>query len=1072
MYNEPDDYTRYIELYNRSDKAFDLAGWRQANDTGIRRTLTSKRTILPPDSYVVILPNLNLLSIFPDIPHINAGSSLSALKNGGDNIVIANNEGTVIDSLRYSPDWGGSSVALERRRVGLSPLFPENWAESPNEMMGTPGAPNEVERDFNLTAASVRALNRRQVRVHFNSAIDENDAVSGNFSVGSTNPADVIPEEVNRVLLQFDSNLATGHRSLTINSVQTPGGFRIAENSEFSFTVFDEFEPGDVVINEFMYSPPSGYARYVELFNNSGKLLNLRDWRLQRRQVSTEPRRIISSEDLHFYPGDYIVLTDDAVAMAEMFGNRNYHEVTNYPGFTVSAADQIRLFTERDVLADSLGYIPSTWGGNGVALERLSPDVSAVMRQNWAESPGELPGTPGLPNAAIPDTSPPRLLSAGQFEDKGFILRFDKQPDRNSATNPSGYSVSPFMPISMIELNHDEVILFTGSELLNGQVYEILISGISDIFGNMMEPVTVTVRYLEFGEAEPKQIVINEILYRRLQAGSPEFVEIYNRSDQNFDLSGWKLSVATGSTTIPDGTAILENDYLVFTDSPAFAAGSEKMILLPGFRSLNNTGDAVVLRNGSDVPIDSVYYRSAWHNNPAGISLERKDPAALSIDPVNWVPSRDKRGSTPAEQNSQYEMDVTPPEIMFANVISTDSIEVFFNKFIDLVGSNEKIRQHITSRSAAGFNTERLKTRFFINGSEVFVLKYDPQNAHRIILDGSSFQKGGELLLAVENLLDFQGNSLPEASHPVAQPLSPGDLVINEIMFNPIADNRDGLPDQSEYIEIYNRRPYAISLEGIFLHDEPDENGQVSRIEAISNSRKWIPGGGYVFFYPEPHEGPFGKSRTAAFFELHDDLERFALRVNRATLSLPIAGRAIYLADSTHTTIDKVVYNPEWHNPNLVDTRGIALERINPDFGSDDPSNWGSNATLKGGTPGKKNSIFQDLGMAAMNGGISLEPNPFSPDGNGFEDNLFINYLFDEPDYLLRIRIFDRYGRLVRKLAEGINAGFEGTVIWDGRTDSGQKNRIGIYIVLVEAYNSSSGRNLTLKETAVLAKQF
>jgi gliding motility-associated-like protein len=104
--------------------------------------------------------------------------------------------------------------------------------------------------------------------------------------------------------------------------------------------------------------------------------------------------------------------------------------------------------------------------------------------------------------------------------------------------------------------------------------------------------------------------------------------------------------------------------------------------------------------------------------------------------------------------------------------------------------------------------------------------------------------------------------------------------------------------------------------------------------------------------------------------------------------------------------------------------------------------------------------------------GVDLSPNPFSPDGDGFDDALLINYKLDEPDYLLKIRIFDRYGRLVRKLAEARPAGFDGSIIWDGMTDSGQTNRIGIYIVLIEAYNSSNGSNRTFKETAVIARQF
>jgi hypothetical protein len=1074
MYNEPAGYTRYIELYNNSHKAFDLAGWQQANDTGTRRTLTSSQAVLPPGSYMVILPNEELLSVFPDISYINAGGRLSALKNGGDNIVIVNPEGVVIDSLSYSPDWGGDGVALERRRAGRPSGSPDNWGESPNELLGTPGAPNEVDSEFNLTITSLRAVSRRVVEVVFNTGIRSEDASAGNFSVNGENPSEVLSVNSRELLLEFGSDLPAGEQTLTISSVQTEGGFRIDDGSEFLFTVFDEFEEGDIVINEFMYRPPGGYALYVELFNNSGKLLNLRDWRLQRRQVSTERPRKITSADLLIQPGDYLVLTDDAGVMTDIYGDRNYFEMSDFPSFTVTVSDQIRLFTNTGALADSLEYHPSDWGGNNVSLERLSPDVPATLSENWEESPNEMLGTPGLPNDARPDGQPPVLLSAAQFEDQGFRLEFSRQLDSETATDRSNYSITPAVSISVADLTENEVFLMADDELINDQVYEISVSSISDVFGNEMEPAAASVRYLDFSEVRPQQIVINEILYRRSETGSPEFVEIYNRTDQNFDLSGWSLSDASGKASIPPGTAIRGNDYLVFTDTGSFAAGSDRIVYLPGFRSLSNTAGAVVLRNENDAVIDSVFYEGSWYNNPAGISLERKDPFALSFDPANWAMSSDERGSTPAEENSRFEPDETPPEIVFANIIHPDSIEVILSEFVDIKRNGG--REIRLAADVAGpdmlFDSHEPETRILISGAEADLLSYDPMNGNRIVLDGSDVNPGEEITLVIENLGDFQGNVSAKAEQPVAQPVSEGDLVFNEIMYNPISENRDGMAGQSEYIEIYNRRPYAISMEGLFLHDEPDNNGEITRIDPASSETRWIPASGYALFYPEPGESLFTESRTATFFEISDEFEQFALRTNRTTLSLPNTGRPVYLADSTQAVIDMVDYSPDWHNPNLVDTRGIALERINPGFGSNDPSNWGSSATIPGGTPGVKNSIYQESELAAEKTGVVLSPNPFSPDGSGHEDNLFISYHFDEPDYLLRIRIYDRYGRLVRNLVEGKNAGFEGSVIWDGRTDDGKQNRIGIYIVLVEATNSSNGNNRTFRETAVIARQF
>ncbi|MDZ7721176.1 MAG: lamin tail domain-containing protein [Balneolaceae bacterium] len=1069
MYDEPENYTEYIELYNVSDKAIDLAGWQQANDTATRNTLTEEQKILPPNSYIAILPNFNLLNIFPDIPHLNAGTGLSTLKNGGDNVVVANADGVIIDSLRYSPEWGGDDVSLERRRANRSSLYSENWADSPSDQFGTPGMPNEVESDFNFTATDVRALSPTLVRVEFNANVRDSDVDPAFFAVDGTNPNSV-SEETNRILLlEFSDPLESGQQTLEIDDdLRSASGFSVGETLEIQFTVFDAFSGGDIVINEFMYRPPSGYVRYVELVNTSNKLLNLRNWRLQRRDVSGDSERIISEDDLALEPGELVVLSEDSEALEEIFGERNFFELSSFPSLTVTVADQIRLFTNEDALADSLQYEPSEWGGNGVALERLSPNVSSTFQENWAESPNELLGTPGLPNEVELDSSPPEIVRAVQYQDQGFVLTFNERLNSNQATDDENYSITPNLPISMIALDQNEVILFAGEELVNDQIYEITVSGISDIFGNEIESVTVSIRYLEFGDVAPGQVVINEIMYEPSDGSGAEFIEIFNRTDANYDLTGWLLGDSTDETEIPRGVLIRENETLVFTDSQSFASESNKFVFISNFQSLNNSGDAVILKNTAGIVIDSLFYQADWGIDEPGISLERKDPAGLSTDPGNWASNTSERGSTPGQENSVFEIDEMAPEIIFANFIHPDSIEVEFNEYVEITSSegDQMVK-------GGGFKKQsQTNAQFLLNGTPSDLLFYDEDSGDRVILDGSVVSQGEEITVSVENLGDYKGNIANRLEQSIAQPISEGDIIFNEIMFDPISDERDGLPDQSQYIEIYNRRPYAISLEGFVLHDEPDEDGDISIIEPIRSNRQWLPANGYALIYPEPDDVPFSNSRAAEFFDLSGEMDQFAIQIDRTTLSLTNTGRQIYLADSTLQIIDMVDYVPEWHNPNIVDTKGIALERINPNFETNDEANWGSNSTPLGGSPGSENSIYQGSEQTISGNDIAFSPNPFSPDDDGFEDNLLINYSFDEPDYLIKVRIYDRYGRLVRKLAEAKRAGFEGSLVWDGKTDDGLRNRVGIYIVLLEAYNSANGKNLSFKETVVIARKF
>ena len=628
-------------------------------------------------------------------------------------------------------------------------------------------------------------------------------------------------------------------------------------------------------------------------------------------------------------------------------------------------------------------------------------------------------------------------------------LRFSLRLSEHSVV-PGNFLVNESLYPSGVSQPFDgDIDLQFGSEIPSGPVNLTFINLKSEEGWRIHDGFEITT--FRFDEARSSDIVINEILYRRASGNEPEFVELYNTRDSLFSLAGWRLETDRGAAVIGDGFFIRERDFVLFTDRQDFAAGDERAIYLPGFPSLRNTGDAVVLRSSDGVVIDSLYYLPEWGGNSPGISLERRDPDAISIDPANWAESVAEAGSTPLIKNSRFEPDRTPPRLLYAGLLpETDRVVARFSEFIQPVS----------------------ETTFTLSGLSVNPVEEDGVKKSELYFEALELPGNRDMILEAEGVMDFQGNRSELMSRPVARIAEPNDLVFNELMFDPIRDDYDGLPNQTEYLEIVNRQNYAISLEGFYLHDRPDENGNVREMIPKSTVSKWIPAGGYAILQANDGTEMFDESGNARFFGLGTEHTEHVLQFDRSTLSLSMGGREVYLADSTGRVIDWIDYRPEWHNPNLIDTKGISLERINPHGETNDPENWGSNATAIGGTPGQTNSLFQIPSGVSDANSISLEPNPFSPDGDGHEDHLFINYRFDEPGFLLRVRIFDRFGRLVRNLADSHHAGFSGTLTWDGRMDNGVTGRIGIYIVHIEAYNSASGARREFKETAVLARQF
>jgi hypothetical protein len=175
----------------------------------------------------------------------------------------------------------------------------------------------------------------------------------------------------------------------------------------------------------------------------------------------------------------------------------------------------------------------------------------------------------------------------------------------------------------------------------------------------------------------------------------------------------------------------------------------------------------------------------------------------------------------------------------------------------------------------------------------------------------------------------------------------------------------------------------------------------------------------------------------------------------------------VVLATNGFMTIDRVVYNESMQYPLLTTFDGVSLERLNYDRASNDETNWLSAAEDVGfATPGYQNSQFGEIVDSVDP--ISLEPEIFSPDGDGRDDVLNIHYRFDDEGTNCNITIYDSRGRLVRTLINNEYVGTSGQFSWDGLNDNHEKAAIGMYMIFVETFDSNGNRN-NYKKTAVLA---
>ncbi|NRB45103.1 MAG: lamin tail domain-containing protein, partial [Verrucomicrobiales bacterium] len=134
MYDAPSDgrTAEFIELYNKSQSAVDLSGWRFVDGIGFE--FPSGTTIGPGDFLVVAADEKWMRENYGDIPVI--GNFSGQLRDSGELLRIEDLMGNLVDQVYYYPsgDWperaDGDGSSMELRHPDMDNDSPVAWADS------------------------------------------------------------------------------------------------------------------------------------------------------------------------------------------------------------------------------------------------------------------------------------------------------------------------------------------------------------------------------------------------------------------------------------------------------------------------------------------------------------------------------------------------------------------------------------------------------------------------------------------------------------------------------------------------------------------------------------------------------------------------------------------------------------------------------------------------------------------------------------------------------------------------------------------------------------------------------
>lgn len=284
-----------------------------------------------------------------------------------------------------------------------------------------------------------------------------------------------------------------------------------------------------------------------------------------------------------------------------------------------------------------------------------------------------------------------------------------------------------------------------------------------------------------------------------------------------------------------------------------------------------------------------------------------------------------------------------------------------------------------------------------------------------------------------------------------AQQLQPGDIVINEVLFNPVKDGFD-------YLEGYNRSNKTIDLEELAVANR-NSTGDIAGQRAVARGSILLPPAGYFII-----------TSNEKSLRLQYTVPPDAIVCEVSSMpSFPDDEGHVLLLNKGDTVIDELNYSEKWHFAMISEPEGVSLERINYDAPVQDRNNWTSASSSSGfGTPGFQNSHFR--AGPRMEEEVFVSPKVFSPDNDGINDQGFIEYNMEATGYVGNLVIYDMAGRRVRYLLKNEVLGLSNRFVWDGQDDRSQPLPPGMYVLLSEIYNLQ-GRTKKFKNVIILQRR-
>ena len=394
----------YIELYNRTSKTINLNGWKLAVGTRLK---TFANCEILPNGFLIITDTASV-KYFQEYGNVYGFSSV-IINNTGQTIILYDDKLRVISAVSFTDNWYCSDYKKEGgwSLEQIDPNNPcggkENWIASKDKSGGTPGKKNSVyslNPDYTLPELDrANVADSITIRLYFSEPLDSCGISISDFNIdnniGIPKEIDLISPFYNSLILKLSSAIKKNiiYTVSLSSSVKDCSGNVSQSGQDARFALPEPAEKNDVIINEILTNPRENGAQFIEVYNRSQKVIDMKDIMLCTMDTINNKlisEKVITYDGYLLFPRDYCALSISPGLVKKQYYTSNpkcFVQMASFPQFNIDEGIVV-ISDKQESIIDKLIYTADMHYAllsdtKGVSLERVSFEKLTQGKSNW-----------------------------------------------------------------------------------------------------------------------------------------------------------------------------------------------------------------------------------------------------------------------------------------------------------------------------------------------------------------------------------------------------------------------------------------------------------------------------------------------------------------------------------------------------------------------------------------------------------------------------------------------------------------------------------------------------------------